>query len=211
MSKKIVAIVNSSNELTAFEAGTNLLIFGKEENEGWQVLKEISYSLDTKAGMAGTRDSIKNIIPELEDCKIMVGKTVAGLSYNIFERMGFEIYEADSLSVGLLEEILYEIEAEAAAVKIEPEFVPTAPVMTAEEGVYVLDLILLQKKHPEISSKKALQSFIENEVFYRLDVICNHLPPWFDILLPQKKLTYNIEELEKNLLRVSVFKKICSH
>lgn len=209
MHGNIAVIINEENELMSFETGNVLLVFGKE-SEGWQVVREIRYALDTTSDMAGMRDNIRNIISELGDCKIIVGKTISGLSYNIFDRLGFEIFEADSVSEDLMEEILNELEAEAAEVSDYSKSSPTEPVMTSDEGVYFLNLIQLQEKHPEISSKKALQSFIETAVFYRLDVICSHIPPWFDMLLPQKKLTYDVEELERNQLKVSITKKVCS-
>lgn len=209
MHGNIAVIINEENELMSFETGNVLLVFGKE-SEGWQMVREIRYALDTTSDMAGMRDNIRNIISELGDCKIIVGKTISGLSYNIFDRLGFEIFEADSVSEDLMEEILNELEAEAAEVSDYSKSSPTEPVMTSDEGVYFLNLIQLQEKHPEISSKKALQSFIETAVFYRLDVICSHIPPWFDMLLPQKKLTYDVEELERNQLKVSITKKVCS-
>ncbi len=209
MHRNIAVIINEENEMMSFETGNVLLVFGKE-NQGWQVVKEIRYTLDTTSGMAGMRDNIRDIISELGDCKIIVGKTISGLSYNIFDRLGFEIFEADFVSEDLMEEILNELEAEAAEVSDYSKSSPTEPVMTSDEGVYFLNLIQLQEKHPEISSKKALQSFIETAVFYRLDVICSHIPPWFDMLLPQKKLTYDVEELERNQLKVSITKKVCS-
>ncbi len=209
MHGNIAVIINEENELMSFETGNVLLVFGKE-SEGWQVVREIRYALDTTSDIAGMRDNIRNIISELGDCKIIVGKTISGLSYNIFDRLGFEIFEADSVSEDLMEEILNELEAEAAEVSDYSKSSPTEPVMTSDEGVYFLNLIQLQEKHPEISSKKALQSFIETAVFYRLDVICSHIPPWFDMLLPQKKLTYDVEELERNQLKVSITKKVCS-
>ncbi len=208
MSYKIAVILNESGKLTAFERGVVLQVFSKDNNE-WRVVNEIRYSLDLTSNISEVRDNIKAIVLQLEDCKVIVGKTITGLPYNIFERMGFEIYEAQSVSDSLLEEINTELETEAAHYTPLSSEVPTAPVETSEQGVFFLNLIMLQEKRPEISSKKALQSFIETYCFYRLDVICSHIPPWFDTILPQKRLTYSVEELERNQLKVSIIKKVC--
>ncbi len=209
MSEKIAVIMNRDNELTSFDEGSVLLIFNREP-ESWKVISEIPYSLDITSRIPEIRDSIRTVILQLEDCKIIIGKTVTGLSYNIFERMGFEIFEADAFSEALLTEISSELDAEADDSKTAFPTAATSPVPTSEEGVYFLDLIKLQESHPEISSKKALQSFIEVNPFFRLDVVCSHIPPWFDILLPKKKLTYSVDELEKNKLMVSIIRKVCT-
>jgi len=209
MSEKIAVIMNTDNELTAFDDGSVLLIFNRE-NESWRVISEIPYSLDITSKIPEIRDNIRTVILQLEDCKIIIGKTVTGLSYNIFERMGFEIFEADTFSEALLTEISDELEAETAVKTPAFSASSTSPVLTSEEGVYFLDLIQLQESHPEISSKRALQSFIEVNPFFRLEVVCSHIPPWFDILLPRKKLTYSVDELEKNKLKVSIIRKVCT-
>ncbi len=208
MSYKISVILNDEGELTAFEEGVTLLVFSKENNV-WKIENEIRYSVDLTSNISDIRNNIKDIILQLEDCKVIIGKTITGLPYNILDRMGFEIYEAQSVSDGLLEEINTELETEAAHNTSLSSEVPTAPVETSESGVFYLNLIMLQEKHPEISSKKALQSFIETYCFYRLDLVCSHIPPWFDVILPQKRLTYSVEELERNQLKVSIIKKVC--
>ncbi len=208
MSYKIAVILNESGKLTAFERGVVLPVFGKENNV-WRVVNEIRYSLDLTSDISDIRNNIRAILMQLDDCKVIVGKTITGLPYNILERMGFEIYEAQSVSDSLLEEINSELETEAAHFIPLPAEVPTTPVETSEQGVFFLNLIMLQEKRPEISSKKALQAFIETYCFYRLDLICSHVPPWFNVILPQKRLTYSVEELEKNQLKVSISKEVC--
>jgi hypothetical protein len=123
--------------------------------------------------------------------------------------MGFDIFEADALSDQLLEQIDLELKADTAKIADTAANTPTSPVLTSTDGVYYLNLIELQEKHPEISSKKALQGFMETALFYRLEVVCSHIPPWFDVFLPQKRMTYTVEELDKNRLKVSIFKKVC--
>ncbi len=208
MSYKIAVIMNATGKLTAFERGVVLSVFSKENNV-WSVVNEIRYSLDLTSNISEVRDNIKATVLQLEDCKVIIGKAIAGLPYNIFERMGFEIYEAQSVSHSLLDEINTELETESDHYSPLSSEVSMKPVETSEQGVFFLNLILLQEKHPEISSKKALQSFIETYCFYRLDVICSHIPPWFDTILPQKRLTYSIEELERNKLKVSIINKVC--
>ncbi len=208
MSGKIAVIINENNKLTSLETGTTLILFSKQDYN-WQKVKEISYKLDITSKISEIRDNIRALILQLEDCKIVVGKSITGLSYNIFERMGFEIFEAETLSSALLEEIQSDLAAETGFSPKEAAAIPTTPVGTSEPGVFFLDLIKLQEKYPEISSKKALQSFIETNPFYRLDVVCSHIPPWFEVILPKKNLNYIIKGLDKHRVQVSISQKLC--
>jgi hypothetical protein len=120
--------------------------------------------------------------------------------------MGFTIFETDNISDTLFDEIILEIE-ESTEKKAPAIETPTSPAQTDNAGIYFLDLINLQLQHPEISSKKALKSFIQTTDFDKLEIICCHVPPWFDNVLPAKKLTYNTELLETNKLKVTIQKE----
>jgi hypothetical protein len=54
------------------------------------------------------------------------------------------------------------------------------PVSTETEGIYYLDLVLLQTECPDVSSKKAMKDFFSNTPFLELHLICRHLPPWIE-------------------------------
>ena len=214
MIKKIATIVNDSKIITSFQEGTTIIIYYKDI-ESWKVQNEISYSLNSNISLSDIRDYIRTVILRLEDCKIIIGKTISGLPYNILDRMGFEIFEvesiSDSLSISdfLLEDIYsevqgYENKKDAFLLKV-----PTSPQQTAIPGVYFLNLIELQEKHPEISSKRALQDFFTSTPFYKLQLICSHVPPWFETFFPTKKLTFSTEELENNKYQVTIYKKVC--
>jgi Fe-only nitrogenase accessory protein AnfO len=208
MPNKIAVIVDDSKTLSSFEAGSNIDIYCKY-GLNWNLENEIAYSLNHSATMSEIRDYIRTVILKLEDCKIIIGKTVVGLPYNIFDRIGFEIFETDFISDSILDEIFFEV-AENTNENINSQStLPTSPVQTEIEGIYFLDLIELQEKHPEISSKKALQTFLTTTPFYKLELICSHVPPWFDNVFPARKLTYSIEELQENKLKVTICKKVC--
>ncbi|MHB8062009.1 MAG: Fe-only nitrogenase accessory AnfO family protein [Ruminiclostridium sp.] len=208
MSNKIATIVDSSKKLSSFENGTNLNIYYKA-TDSWQLKEEISYFLDTNSSLAYIRDYIRTVFLKLGDCNIVIGRTVSGLPYNILDRMGLAIFEADYISDSLLDEIFLEVQEYKNGRVASSVNLTTSPIQTEIAGIYFLDLIDLQHKHPEISSKKALQDFLATTPFYKLEVICSHVPPWFENFLPANKLTYSIEELEKSKYRVSIYKKVC--
>jgi len=209
LSKKIATIVDDSKKLSSFEIGTSLNIYYKDTGS-WQLKEEIGYSLDISLALSEIRDYIRTIILKLEDCKIVIGKTVSGLPYNIFDRMGFAIFEVAYISDSLLDEIFSEVQEYKNKKNAPPVNLSTSPIQTEIAGIYFLNLIELQEKHPDISSKKALKEFIETTPFYKLELLCSHVPPWFDNFLPLKKLNYSLDQIEINKYRVTIYKEDCS-
>lgn len=210
MLNKIAVIVDNTRTLSSFEAGTNINIYCKQEST-WKLEEEITYSLNHSFTIPDIRDYIRTVILNLKDCKIIIGKTIAGLPYHIFNRMGFEIYESNFISDSILDEISSEV-AESTSMRISSQpMLSILPVQTEVDGIYYLNLIDLQDKHPEISSKKALQEFLSTKPFHMLELICSHVPPWFEHALPARKLTYRIEDMQKGKLKVTIYKECCNY
>lgn len=207
MLNKIAIIVNSKNELTNFEEGSSIMLYNKLNDDTWQVEEIISYSLVPLASIPDTRDCVKTVISNLKDCKIIIAKTMSGIPYIIFDRMGFAVFEASSISDSIFEGILSDVKEYLSNKSLASIEIPTTPVETEIPGVYFINLIELQIKHPEISSKKALKSFIENTHFSKLEIICSHLPQWLEYYFASKRMTYIMEELDKNRCKVYISKE----
>ncbi len=209
MTKKIAVLVNEEEELASFEKGSCINIYTKN-NTHWQLFKEIRYYINTNMSLSDLRENIKSLIKELEDCKIIVGKVMSGLAYNIFDRMGFAIFEAKDITSSVLDDIYNEVNS-LKTEALNSKQVALSPIETEENGVFYINLMELQTKHPEISSKKALKPFLETTPFFRLEVICSHVPPWFDNILPGLNLSYSIEENGDNKYKVSILNSVCSY
>ncbi|PYG84817.1 Fe-only nitrogenase accessory protein AnfO [Ruminiclostridium sufflavum DSM 19573] len=204
MSNKIAVILNSKKELIHFEEGSCITVYNKS-GSSWKAENTVSYSLDS-LDISDIRDCIKAVIPELNSCKIIIAKTISGIPYIVFDRAGFAIFEAASLSDSLLDEILSDVEEASKKKSFSTAELNTSPIETEIPGIYFLNLIELQEKHPEISSKKALQGFIENTPFDKLEVICSHIPPWLENYPSPRRLTCISEEQGKNICKVCIFK-----
>ncbi len=203
MSNKIAIIVNSESELTNFEEGSSIILYNKS-TDIWQIEDIVSYSLAPLSSISDTRDCVKTVISKLKDCKIIIAKTMSGIPYIIFDRMGFAIFETSDISNAILDEILSDVEEYSSKKNLALMELPTSPVETEIPGVYFFNLMELQQKHPEISSKKALKAFIENAQFSKLEIICSHLPPWLENYFSPNMLSYIMEPLDMNSCKVSI-------
>lgn len=143
---------------------------------GWEARESVSVRLDQEEPFPVLRDEITGIAEKLGDAKILVGKSVSGLAYQIFDRMGFQVIETDRFSPRLLDRILSEIDA--AELRRRSSETSALPRETKIPGRFLLNLIELQREAPDISSKMALQPFFDTTPFDQLTIVCRHLPPW---------------------------------
>ena len=205
MLDKIAVTVNAIKHFTALGETTIILLYQKQDDT-WQLRKEIPVQFNFKSNLEDLRNQIRNLITKLEDCKIILSPSINGLPFHIFDRMGFHIFEMTDFTPQDFDEIVadvYRSEHENS----EQSDTALGPVKTVD-GIYFLDLIQLQTTHPDISSKRALQPFLKNTPFIKLDFICSHLPPWLDTI--EFKSQYDITtKKNRDTCLVTVSHKIC--
>lgn len=206
MEPLIAALTKDGMPSTAENCQTVLLL--ARTQTGWELRQEIDWRLTGAANPPEARDQVRSLILELQDCRIVVAAQLAGLAYHVFDRMGFQIFEAQSLSDRLLDEVLSD--ADGGEARADQSEDPTGPVPADGQGRYFLDLIRLQERHPELSSKRALRDFLRtNRAMYELKLICSHIPPWLEEELPPLRLGCRAERLEDGRLSVVISRRTC--
>lgn len=202
---KIAVIMNNRNKIASFKEDANLTVFEKRDG-AWCAKRTIFAGNGFAEGLPALRRELGRLAAELDGCRIIAGKTISGIPYHIFDKLGFRIFEIERFSEAVLDQILSDVTAAKAKEGAGP---PAAPVETGSPGVYFLDLIALQAENPEISSKMALMPFLSGTPFLQLDLICRHLPPWIEKLAGEKGMELETERLAQEKIRVGVRKKHC--
>jgi hypothetical protein len=200
---KIAVIMNNYDEINSFESDAIISMF---ESEGihWRVSERIPVRIDFSQELSSLRKDIQKLILKLDECKIIVGKTISGLAYQIFDKKGFDIFEVEQFNPAILDRILSDVKSTTTEKKDV-----TSPVETGVPGVYFLDLITLQQQNPEISSKMVLQPFLTNTPFLRLNVICSHLPPWMENFACLKGMKVKTEKMADGKIQLEIIKITC--
>lgn len=201
----IIAVLNRDGVPSSIERCTSVLLFCRT-GEHWTVNEEIPWHLIASEDPQDVRDQVRSLILELGECRIIVAERLAGLAYHVFDRMGFAVFEAADIGDDLFDSVLSDVQTAAE----QPDEEPLGPVACDNQGRYELDLIALQKKHPEISSKRALREFLRaNRNFYELRVFCSHVPPWLEAELPALRLGWRTEKLPDGRLSITIFRRTC--
>ncbi len=200
-----IAAITCGGSLSSVESCSEVLVFEKMADM-WCVIDRLPFRLEGNSSLE-VRDSVRTMILELGDCSVVVAKAMAGIAYHVFDRMGFSVFEADSISDGLFDGLLLDLEQ--AQKQRKKEQTATEPIPLDDEGRWFLDLISMQEKHPELSSKQALRTFLQKRTFLELKLLCTHFPPWLEAELPARHLGYTVTERAGQCFEVTISRTLC--
>jgi Fe-only nitrogenase accessory protein AnfO len=211
---KAIAVFLGNDERTSSFDQSGVIKLYSNESPKWSVINEIPFDISNDTNIKTIREKINLLTKSIDPCKIIVGRTVTGLPYNILDKSGFNIWEIDGKAEEFLDYVLEQEETEQHTGSKETENtlsdIKPYPISTNDDGSYFLDLITLQEQNKNISSKKALIPFLEGTQFYRLEVLCTHIPPWLEFQSKEHPWKLEILKLATNKLRVIILNKTCN-
>ena len=83
-------------------------------------------------------------------------------------------------------------------------------IQKIKDGYYFINLRKIQEHNINLTSKGILLPFFKTTVFYQLEIICGHIPPWFEAEGKRLNLKFEGEVISKDEIRVTVYPKGCS-
>ena len=208
---EIAVLFNDEMRTSTFtEAG---IIKVYEKNHGtWLNKRSIPYEVSLIPNLKEIRLIFRDLLVTLGQCKIIVVKEIQGLPYNILDSSGFNIWEIDSTGTDFLDYVLENemLQKQAdTSINMEPE-VSVYPTEISP-GCYSINLNEIQKSNSKVTSKQAILPFISNTVFYELEVICSHIPPWFQQEFQKFNLNTEVIQLSDKEYKIIVSHKICEN
>jgi hypothetical protein len=200
MLEQIAVLQDDEGKLANLNDVVKISIF--EETKGLTPIYEFRIPKVIKT-TKGLRDFSESLSNKLGDCKILLGSLMTGIFFQTMTKKGFTLLEAKSYDLTLLEVIFADHknkQENQEEILIE---VPKKPEPVDQEGNFFLDLYQLQKRHPEISSKKAILPFLSHELFISLTLMCSHVMPWLEPFCEEHNLTYSTKR-EGRVYRIDI-------
>ncbi|MDO9491945.1 Fe-only nitrogenase accessory AnfO family protein [Acetobacterium sp.] len=194
---------DDTHRIARFDEMTNFVFYTKTD-DGWGKSDPIPFSCDLSGGLASIRENISQMLGAFNDCRIIIAKAIIGIPYQVFDRSGFIICESEDFDLELLDAIQADLISQDGEAKEDASLLAQTPEETDVPGYYRFDLTQVQKKHPEMSSKMALLPFLKETPFYALEVVCDHIPPWFEHQLAAMKMQYRIENKNNSTKHVVI-------
>ncbi|MDF2887781.1 MAG: hypothetical protein K0R23_2166 [Lacrimispora sp.] len=175
-----IAVISKDQELVPFSYCNLVEIYEKKESQ-WQVVRTTAFPPIKGNTVEELRKETEAILTLTEDAKAVLCKELSGIPFSVFNQKGYCIFCADKADQGTLDGMVKDIEDSDEKRRRKEEMIQNAgPVETQTPGIYFLDLMQLQKECPEISSKKALLTFLSSTPFLELQLVCAHVPPWLE-------------------------------
>lgn len=175
MDERIAVFMKESGSAASCADASNVAVYERSAN-GWITISERYVNLGVERDMPGLRCEIRRLAESLAPCTIVAGTGISGIVYQELDRKGFDIFEIAETGPEVFNAILDAVEQSAQSC----DEVPEKPIETEMPGVYFLDLLALQEKHPDISTKMAIKEFVEMTPFFELWLVCSHVPPWIE-------------------------------
>ncbi len=175
MIPEIAVMLDSEGMTTELTSPGAVAVYTRRPNS-WEPARIMPFSLDSTGGIAAVREKIADLISFMGECRIVITRAVSGAIFFELQKAGCGIWEIRGSPHEFLEQVWKEEEKQREAVPAATIDI-LVPVEIAP-GHHYISIRDIQRKHPEVSSKQVLQKFIRAGRFQRLEVICDHVPPW---------------------------------
>ena len=184
---KIAAFVDEEGNALPFCA-TGIVEMYTLEEETWKCIKRISFSIRDDLNIAEIRSRIRVMAKELDDCKIFLAETINGTPYTILEGLGMTFWKIKGDPKNYFSYVFEEEEKLKAGKRMPKPQV----IGDIRDGKYRINLADAMNNNP-FTSKQILLPFLTETAFQRLEVICEHIPRWFEKEFYALKLNLRIE------------------
>lgn len=198
---EIGVFLNEKELISSFEEARYVKIFAKEKYS-WKTKKVILINrTGGEKGINDIRQEYKNVLNEMDDCKIVIVTKAFGIPYSVFYMEDFSVWELEGNPFDYFDEI---IKKELIQEESENQEVEIAKKLG--EGYYLIDLQELELINPEITSKKAIIPYLEKDDVKKIEVHCCHVPPWLIAKMDKGEILLSINEIKRNDYMVTVGK-----
>lgn len=174
MIPEIATMLADDGSTTTLTGPGEVVIFTKELCS-WTPVRRMPFSLDQSQGLAQLRVSMGELITFLGECRIFVTKAASGAIFFELEKAHCTVWEISGRPEEFLDEVWQEEEHQDSPVTSGSDI--PAPAEIAP-GYFYVSIRDIQGKRPEVSSKQVLQKFIRAGAYEKLEIICDHVPPW---------------------------------
>jgi len=178
---RIVVFTNARHEIVDFFDASLFATYERTPAGTWEIIHTAPFEPIQPSNPTTTRKSMQALLPLVECGDIIAGGALVGIPFTVFDRAGFHIFAIESISDQVFDGIIEELRGAETEAAHKAKIISDArPVETGTPGVYYLDLVALQKECPEVTSKQAMQDFLQNTPLVELRLICKHIPPWIE-------------------------------
>ena len=178
MAKEIAVLTAVDGQTAPMDQGGLLRVYRRQEGR-WKEDRSMPLLMAAGRGLAGLRKQLAAMVSFLADCRVVVAATITGVPYYELEKAGCSLWEMQGAPAAWLDEVLSGEEAQAAT-KAPAETLALPTPEDLGEGRYRISIREVQRASGGITSKQALQPWLQGQKFASLEILCTHVPPWLE-------------------------------
>lgn len=213
MNQEIAIFLNDQNSTASLLVAGTLKKYCKDES-GWHITQEVQFDAVTAMSPIMIRERVKTIAEVLETCQVFVAEEVRGIALSFLEGIGIHVWEMTGTPEDFMEEVLEAEFAEEAADKAAASLEEAAaqkssipePQETEIKGHYFMNLKEAMAGETSFTSKQILVPFLEKGDFSELEMICSHVPPWFENVAETYQFQMTTEVMSMSTYKVTLKK-----
>lgn len=205
---KVAVLVNEEGR-AADPQGPGLLRVYERDGENWVASRQMSYSCRGCSSMAALRTYLATVNDWLGDCRVLAARPGNGYIRVTFGNLGVALWSVRGTPEQFVEQIVDFYADSAAKPAGGAAEDPVAPIEPDPEraGHYRVDLRQAMAQKGVHNSRRVLLPFLREASFERLDIICDHVPRWFEYELPGLGMGSTVES-QSDFTRVHVYPKV---
>lgn len=200
------AYVDSQGMLSDFTEAAHICRF--ENPQGvWQCTLQFAFQMPPNAGLPEAKVHLRDMVSRLERCDAFLLRELRGLPRVTLEELGICVAQGHGEVTAAL--VTADRSGAWLATREAPkenEEVP-APLGDPQSGCYAINIVELLSSGSRHVSRDILIPFIETVSFHRLTIVCDHIPRWFAMELPQLGVTVNSIQQESPQSLVTIVLK----
>ena len=200
MQKEIAAVIGDDGCSTTLSKPGTVVVYRRNMGE-WSPDRKIGFNPDAMENLAAMRKKMGDLISFLGECRIFVSDSATGARYFELMKAGCSVWEVSGRPDDFLEEVLEGEEKERAAREMKQGNEIPGPYEKSS-GEFYISIREVQGKSPGLTSKQILQEFIRAGKFIKLEIICDHMPPWIEMESEEKGYEIKSERIGQNEVKV---------
>jgi len=154
----------------------------------WQVLRDIPFLTEDTMSMTEIRSSLLGLQLQLEGCQHLIARSIHGFARSILDGMGLAMWGLEGDPGHVLEQI--RLQAQARQTNETPQTLLQA---TGTPGCYRINLQAALAQDNRLTSKQLLHPILDQHIFERLEIRCDHVPKWFEREFPARLLNLRVD------------------
>lgn len=196
---EIAVLVDSSGKTSSFEKNGIVNIYSHTKGE-WVIKRSMIHTIEDKNNSRDLRKCLTDLCTWLEDCEIMVVKRIRGIQYIVFEEFKVSMLQIEDYPKNFLDYIKQCEHHTKSERKSSTEHIA---IFEQKPGSFYVDMRDVMNGKTSYSSKQILLPFFKGTSFEVLEMLCDHVPKWFENELPRLKLIASVEQF-KDCVKIRV-------